>query len=294
MAMACLPPDLSELTTVFSYSEWCKALGIERGGNTQKLFEQAVDECMKSVITIYTGKGKRGWEKYTWFEYARLGDEDNEDRCTMIFSNTLATVLLEIKKMYAKIPLDDLGKLQSQYAIRHYEMAMSYSSLAGHNGNKPGAWYYERTPAEIRELMNMDPEKYKEMADFRKRIVEDPCKEINQANIGLTIAPEYKRKGRNLVGVRFNCEKTPKQVTRKRKKAADTPGTPTENPKIARLLETKEATHLKKLYPEEYAAIFQEEYAKPRPFPAITDSQWALSVEGTTLERLKATHGIRL
>jgi hypothetical protein len=52
MAMALLPPDLSSLTAAFTFTEFCQAIGYDKGGESYKLFKKAVDECMENVITI--------------------------------------------------------------------------------------------------------------------------------------------------------------------------------------------------------------------------------------------------
>jgi plasmid replication initiation protein len=61
----------------------------------------------------------------------------------MTFSEHLAAFLAELKVAYTKIPLKEIGKLQSKYAIRLYEMAKSYESMVSKYGN--GARYRIKT-----------------------------------------------------------------------------------------------------------------------------------------------------
>jgi plasmid replication initiation protein len=105
MAMALIPPDLSSLTVAFTFPEFCK------------------------------------WKKFTWFSEAQYNEETS--KATMTFSPKLAEVLAELKWVYSKINLQDFGKLQSRYAIRLYEIALSFAYLKGKQGNKDSVWYFQ-------------------------------------------------------------------------------------------------------------------------------------------------------
>jgi plasmid replication initiation protein len=265
MAMALIPPDLSSRVVMFTFTEFSKALGYGDGGEQYRLFRDAATECMKCVIMIESDrmvKGKRHWEQYTWFSHSSFDEVTGV--CTMTFSAELAGVLLELKRVYAKIDLKDLGKLQSKYAIRYFEMAKSYESLAGKDGNREGYWYFERTLPELRELFAIAPEAYAETRDFRKKVIEQPVKELNAAEIGVTIVTEGIKQGRKLQGIRFDCNKTRKTLPAKRghgrsRKTPD-PETritvPDQTPKPSR--EETELEHLRELYPSEFNTHYAE------------------------------------
>jgi plasmid replication initiation protein len=175
MALSLLPADLSSRTAAFTFTEFHSALGIPVGGESFKLFKNAATECMKNIIHIETNKiikGKRQWEQLTWFSHSSFNEATG--MCTMTFSQELCFLLLEMKKVYAKINLQDIGKLQSKYAIRIFEIATSYSSLAGKDGNKAGIWYFERELPELRDMLGVPSTAYFETRDFRKFAVEQP------------------------------------------------------------------------------------------------------------------------
>ncbi|GHV23666.1 hypothetical protein FACS189494_11780 [Spirochaetia bacterium] len=60
MAMSLLPQDLSSLTAAFTFSEFCKAMGLPIGGKSYKIFKDAVDECMDCHITIESEPDEKG------------------------------------------------------------------------------------------------------------------------------------------------------------------------------------------------------------------------------------------
>lgn len=298
MAMSLLPADLSSRTAAFTFNAFCKALGISIGGETFKLFKDAATECMQCVIKIETDKlvkGKRKWELFTWFTHSSFDEETGI--CTMTFSEKLTSVLQELKKVYAKIRLQDMGKLQSKYSIRYLEMAKSYESLQGKDGNPSGCWYFERTIPELRELFCIPTEAYAENKRFRQFVVENPVKEINTAGIGLEIDTEGVKQGRQLKGVRFNCKKTPAKVSKKGKRKRKYPPAaaplelPEADPRFADLRITKEQEHLKERYPEEFAAFYREASQK-YPFMPITSEFKKLAAQAEAYARLQEKYRI--
>jgi hypothetical protein len=249
MAMACIPPDFSRRTAEFAVSDFYEDLDLHDGGTQRTILKAAVAECVGSVITLETPP--RGWEMFTWITYAKYDDSAN--RISIEFSEKLADYLLELKKMYARIELADLGKLQSFYALRIFEIAKSYESLAGKEGNKKGKWFFTRTLPEIRHIMGIEPDEYPLTSDLRRFVLEAPVSELNNAGIGLSVSLSYIREGRCLAAVRFDCAAVAAKRPRK-KPAAKKPAAADEDAELARL---------RQQYPTEYAALLESELANP-------------------------------
>jgi hypothetical protein len=298
MAMALLPPALDSLTAAFTYTEFCKAVGYDKGGESFKLFRKALEECMGCYIaleTICPQTGKRIWENYTWFLSSRFDEKTGV--ATMTFSPQLATAIKELKRVYAKIDLHDFGALQSKYALRHLEIAISYMSLKGKNGNNDQAWYFERSVQDLREMFCISDDIYKENRLFRQKVVEEPVKEINKAGIGIKIIPQGIKQGRNLTGFRFDCEQAPRTVQKKGKsnksKKIDSIHLelPEETPKTACDREVKEYQHLKELYPDEFAGLYAEELARASFMPPESGFR-KQAAEAAALCLLREKYGI--
>jgi plasmid replication initiation protein len=298
MAMALLPPDLSSLTAAFSFTDFSKAIGYGDGGEQYRLFTEAVDECLKTVVSIETGnviKGKKSWEKFTWFEYAKFNAETGI--CSMRFSKELADFLKEFKRVYAKINLSDVGRLQSKYGIRIFELAKSYSSLQGKDGNAYNAWYFERSVQEIREMFGIPEKAYPQTRDFRKKVIEEPIKEINKAGVGVEIAAESIKQGRKLAGIRFNClesqRKTKAKRGRPKKAVAEQQELAYEDPRTVQERTEKELRHLKELYPDEFAGLFEKALSQlPVLGAGVGESFRRSAAEARALDELRAVHGI--
>jgi plasmid replication initiation protein len=298
MAMALLPTDLSTLTASFTFGDFCKAIGYGDGGEQYKVFRAAVRECLQSLISIETEpdkNGKKKWKEFTWFTVAEFDEATGQARMT--FSSELAEFLAAFKWMYARINLKDLGELQSRYALHLFEIAMSYRSLAGRGGNRSETWYFERGfPDEIRHIMGVAKDAYKDNHVLKQYVIEKPIKEINKAGIGFEITPTPVKQGNRIVSIRFYCKQTERIVKGKGKisenKASEAPLTlPKPDSRAELEREDKELEHLRELYPDEFAELYQ---AALDTCPAFLkkSSNSPFFIERRALMELREKHGI--
>ena len=277
MAMSGVEPDTDNYDVSFSVLDFIKALGIKRGSKTNDLIFPAVKECFENPITIK--KDNEDWVVYSWFTEASL----EQTTISMSFNPKLGKTIKALKKLYghAKIDLIDLGKLQSRYAIRFYELALSYAGFEGQGGNRRSEWWFEHTISDIRALFQIEKNKYKLTKEFKRNVIDKSIEEINAAGIGLRIEPEYNRKGKWLVGVRFNCRWV--------KRNEPLPVTPTTET-------AQEDEQLMAAFPEEFEKYKAEELAKLMQQPDLPgfiadypDRVEALAEE-RACKRLRADH----
>jgi plasmid replication initiation protein len=197
--------------------------------------------------------------------------------------------------MYAKINLKDLGELQSRYAIHLFEIAMSYRSMAGRGGNRGESWYFERGfPDEIRLIMGVEKNTYKDNHLLKQKVIDKPVKEINGAGIGVKITPTTVKQGRRIVAIRFDCALEPragKAKGKSRKNAAESHDLFNSGNRIEQDREEKELRHLKELYPEEFAERFQAAMDS-RPAFLQNGGIGAAFAESRALMELREKHGI--
>jgi plasmid replication initiation protein len=276
MAMSLISPKEGNYTVSFKSADFIRSLGLEsrkQSGEMKKYIKAAVQECLDSHIEIDKPNGD--WAGYTWFTKSELRDSTDWGwtDIVMTFNPELGEVIQAFKKAFAKISLTDLGKLQSRYAIRFYELALSYSGFAGKDDNQPGAWYFEKTIDEIRILFQTG-KKYKQAKEFKRNVIDRPIEEINGADIGIRMEPDYLRRGRRLIGARFNC----RYVSRDEPRPVH-PATATE----------KDARALRSKYPEDWERLYQDEL-RQQPLPFISPEMHRLAAEGRADERLAALH----
>jgi plasmid replication initiation protein len=289
MAMSLLPTDLSSLTAAFTFQDFCNALGMPTGGETYKIFKAAVQECMQCLIYLETEpdeKGKKAWKAFTWFNVSTFDEKTGQ--ATMEFSDKLAGFLIALKWMYSKKSLKDIGELQSRYAIRLFEIAMSYKSMQGKGGNSSQKWYFERPIPELKKIMGVKEGTHKETRSFRQKAIEAPLKEINKAGLGIEIKTEGIKQGRRLASIRFDCAKVPRTIRRKGKEEIPLPE-PDYN--ADRLLEEKELERLRELYPDKYAELYEEKMAAGLSW--LPEEIRKTAAEGYALMQLKELYGIK-
>jgi plasmid replication initiation protein len=247
-------------------------------------------QCIIKIEGPPDKQGKKSWIMHHWFSMSTFNKDTGQ--ATMKFSLELAGFLSELKRMYAKINLLDIGKLQSRYAIRIYEMAISYMSMQGQQGNSSQNWYYERSVEELKIIMGLSEGVYKRTYDFKKHVIEEPIKEINEAGLGIEIKSESIRQGRNLVAMRLNCKKAPR-TTGKRGKVKKEMPLPGPNSRKDFSLKEKEYARLTELYPEEFAELYEWKMANPFKMTAGCEKLKAEAARIHACKELKKRYGIR-
>jgi plasmid replication initiation protein len=286
VAMSLMSPEEGKYTVSFKATEFLDAIGLEyrkQGTKTKDRIKAAVRECLNSHIEIERDNGD--WEGYTWFTESKLQNFKFEwdwgwDKITMTFNPKLGDIIKAFKIGYSKINLVDLGKLQSRYAIRFYEMAISLAGFAGQDGNRRGEWYFEMSLDDIRSRFMLEKKRYKVTKDFRVNVIDKPIEEINSSGIGLRITPEYIRKGKRLIGARFNC-----RYVKRGEPVPTQPATETGH----------EDDKLRKAFPERFDQLKTEEWdrlkkAPPLPFYGENLSLQELHAEGKAMLRLREEH----
>lgn len=241
--------NIETYETSFKTSEFVKALGKSRIGTKQKeLIKSALVELQKSYIALDTGKK---FETFSWVTHAVYSEVDH--KIVIEMNHHLGQALVEYKHGFTQIQLIELGRLQSFYAMRFYEIALSWSGKKGVEGNRKGCWYFEYTVQDIRKTFQIKDDEYSgRMTNFITKVIKNPLDEVNEKT-NLNITFDKIKDGKNVVGFRFNCsEKTePILITKDMDK---------EKVEEVRVMneEAAEIEYFKTQYPEEFAKALKE------------------------------------
>ena len=268
LAMARIRIDaVSSMSITMQVGDVLRALELSDSAARYAELRGAFDDVIGQSIHIDTAKG---WEKYPWFQSAKYNRE--EDSIELTFNEGLRPYLVEHLKTFDRHAIADLSKLQGKYSWRIYELVMTHSGMAGKYGNRLGEWYHpELSIGAIRQLFMVPDKAYPRTANFRARVIDDPVKEINEADLGIEITPVYKRRGKYLRGVEFHCRK----IARNEPKPA-TPRTKTERD-AAELIEQN-----RKLYEQ-----FLAEELKQKTFDFGSPEMQKMAAEGRAIERVR-------
>ena len=192
------PQDInSPLYAEMSSQEILGVLGLKSGGSQYKLIKEAFKGAMKQVLEVET---ETGWKMFHWIKKAQYNSEI--DTYFIDFSQDLTQYISDVKKQFTLFPLEAIGKLQGKYSMRIYELVMSMSGMAGKDGNKRNEWFYQVELSELRNLFKVGNQ-YPRTNNFRARVIDQPIEEINKADIGIRVTPEYIRRRKTLYAVKF-------------------------------------------------------------------------------------------
>ena len=250
--------NIETYETTFKTTDFVKALGKSRIGAKQKdLIKAALVELQKSYIAIDTGKK---FETFSWVTHAVFSDVDH--KINIEINHHLGQALVEYKHGFTTLQLIELGRLQSFYAMRYYEIALSWIGKKGKEGNKAGCWFFEYSVEELRKTFQIGENEYSgRMTNFITKVIKNPLEEINQKT-NLTVSFDKLKDGKNVVGFRFNCSEKAASV----KITKDTDKMQIDEIKIINE-EQAEIEYFKNRYPEEFAeALKLAEQQNTLPF----------------------------
>lgn len=243
--------------SIFKCSSFAKSLGFKRiAAHQRDLIKQALVELQQSYIAIDTGEK---FETFSWVTHSVYAEK--EHTIAVEINHHLGRALMEFKKGYTAIQLLEMGRLQSFYAMRFYEIALSFSGFEGKRGNERNTWFFSYTVEELRRLFQIGDDEYAgRMTNFVTKVIQKPLEEVNQkTNIDISFAKI--RDGRSLQGFAFRCSRKREEpkVTRD-----DTPET--RDAKLEVIEEERRLEALKSVHAEAWRDILAEEMGKPGAF----------------------------
>lgn len=200
LAMAYAKPEEKGFMDVtMKIGDIARALDMGDRGTVYTRLRRAVTDAVQYVLEI--DLPDKGWEVYTWFSYAKYNPKT--DSITLRLNEPLRPYVLDVQKFFTPLAIADIARLQGRHSMRWYELVQSRQGQA----DAAGHWWYEVELDELRHLFKIGPNEYRLTADLRKKVINAPVQEINEAGLGLRLDPEFLRHGRDLVGVRMHCQR---------------------------------------------------------------------------------------
>lgn len=153
--------------------------------------DDAATKLFDRDIRRYT-KGKLV-ERMRWVFHVKY--KDGQGCVELGFSPTVLPHLTMLNKEFTSYQLKQIGNLSSFYAVRLYELMSQFLKL----GER------ECTLDQLRQMLDLG-EKYQNVKDMRKRVLDPALKELNSST-DLAVVAEPRRKGRKIVGFSFTITK---------------------------------------------------------------------------------------
>lgn len=172
--------------------------GLTTNNAVYTQLHQAAEELLVTVVDISRGNTVR---KTTWLNYVEY--VPNEAQLKVTIHDELKPYLLQLKRNYTQYNLAAVANFRNSYSIRFYELLKMRQNMG-----KGGQFYIEYTIAELKKLLGIQNDEYKQFVHFRNRVLEPSLKEIDaQTDLKIVfMPPDYIKKGRAIHAVKIVAE----------------------------------------------------------------------------------------
>ena len=128
---------------------------------------------------------------------SRIAYATNEAILEITFApDVVPLILLSLEEHFTSYQLKQVTQLTSKYAIRLYEMLIAWREV----GKTP-----QIELLEFRHKIGVEDTEYKDMHNFKKRVLEPSIKQINE-HTDITVTYEQHKKGRLISGFSFKIK----------------------------------------------------------------------------------------
>ena len=134
--------------------------------------------------------GKMGRYKSRWVD--KIGYIDDLGCVELVFASDVIPLITRLEARYTEYELKQVVGLQSEYAIRLYELIIQWRSVGKTN---------PISLAELREKLGLVDE-YKRIEAFKRRVLDLAVKQINE-HTDITVDYEQHKQGRVITGFTF-------------------------------------------------------------------------------------------
>ena len=125
------------------------------------------------------------------------------------FTDAVIPLITRLSEQYTEYDLKQVSELQSEYAIRLYELMMQWKSVGKTN---------KIATDDLRKKLGVEPEQYQRMSNFKARVLDLAISQINDFT-DVTATYEQHKRGKVITGFtfKFKAKSSAKTI------AADTP-----------------------------------------------------------------------
>lgn len=165
MASKVQPHDETLKTYRFRAKDFIEIIGNKKGTGFYSYLKEIVNGLQTKVLTIKKDGKQRN---YNWVITSIY--EDNEGYITLQFHPNLKDFFLELKEKFTTYQLENVVRLNSVYSIRVYELLKQYERLKKR----------ELTIQNLRDLLGIEKDKYKQYGHFKNKVLLVAQNEINK------------------------------------------------------------------------------------------------------------------
>lgn len=181
-------------------------------------------DALKSAVTglfeayfeyddIHEKTGKPAKHVVRWVQKATY--IDTAGMIELQFTDAVIPLITRLSEQYTEYDLKQVSELQSEYAIRLYELMMQWKTVGKTN---------KIALDDLRSKLGVEPEQYKEMHNFKARVLNLAISQINDFT-DVTADYEQHKTGKAITGFTFTFKQksAPKQVATDKNRDNATP-----------------------------------------------------------------------
>lgn len=176
-------------------SDFVQLLGLKSTGKYTEI-RKIVQALQQKTLPIHTGQSLLD---ITWLSSAEYFH--GKGYVELEFSPKLKPYLLQLKEKFTTYQLKNIIQLRSSYSIRLYELLKQYEPLKQRTF----------TLDELREVLGIEPNKYKLFGHFKDKVLNVGMKELEEKT-DLRFEFEQIKKGRKVTGIKFHIFKNKAKV----------------------------------------------------------------------------------
>lgn len=242
--------EYSGYVAEFSIYDFCQLLNFSTSGQEYAYIKKAVKTIAQNTITLCDTDEEL--KVLSWIQEGVYNQREN--KIILVFTDKIGRLFVECKERFSLINPHVIGGLQSFYAMRYYEIALSYSGLA--------PWEFTLTIEQIRATFKID--RYEgRLNNFLQKVVKEPIEELNASNPDFSISIvkiQDDTDKRKTAAIKFQCKAFPKKQKINKN---DSPASKRNKRELNEIAEERAPIErARALYPEEFAR--RVEVAKAR------------------------------
>ena len=185
---------------------------INQFGVARQTAYQALKDACKDLFArqfSYQEKRERGRANITSRWVSQIAYIDETATVEVIFAPAVVPLITRLEEQFTQYDIEQISGLSSAYAVRLYELLICWRSTG-------------KTPvielAEFRKRLGVLNDEYTRSDNFKKWIIENPIKQINE-HTDITASYEQHKKGRTITGFSFKFKQKKKQNLKRQKTA---------------------------------------------------------------------------
>lgn len=181
-------------------------------------------DALKSAVTglfessfeysdIHEQTGKIAHHVVRWVQ--KISYIDTAGMIELQFTDAVIPLITRLSEQYTEFDLKQVSELQSEYAIRLYELMMQWKTVGKTN---------KIALDDLRSKLGVEPEQYKEMHNFKARVLNLAISQINDFT-DVTATYEQHKTGKAITGFTFTFKqkKAPEQLATDKNRDNATP-----------------------------------------------------------------------